>query len=81
VAKVEWHPGELYPRVAFIVTTLARSAEGVVAFYNRRGRCEPCTVQVGLSLLLGQPQRPAIAMTLLCPATFSVPDAQLMRPL
>jgi Transposase DDE domain group 1 len=40
VAKVEWHPGELYPRVGFIVTTLARSAEGVVAFYNRRGTCE-----------------------------------------
>src|SRR5216683_6629965 len=32
VAKVEWHPGELYPRVGFIVSTLARSAEGVVAF-------------------------------------------------
>src|SRR3954469_17987448 len=40
VAKVEWHPGELYPRVGFIVTNLARSAEGVVAFYNKRGTCE-----------------------------------------
>src|SRR4051794_36514694 len=40
VAKVEWHPGELYPRVGFIVTNLARSAEGVVTFYNRRGTCE-----------------------------------------
>ena len=40
VAKVEWHPGELYPNVGFIVTNLARSAEGVVAFYNRRGTCE-----------------------------------------
>ena len=40
VAKVEWHPGELYPRVGFIVTNLARSAEGIVAFYNRRGACE-----------------------------------------
>jgi hypothetical protein len=40
VAKVEWHPGELYPRVGFIVTKLARSAEGVVAFYNQRGTCE-----------------------------------------
>ena len=36
VAKVEWHPGELYPRVGFIVTNLARSAERVVAFYNHR---------------------------------------------
>ena len=40
VAKVEWYPGELYPRVGFIVTNLARSAEGIVAFYNRRGTCE-----------------------------------------
>ena len=40
VAKVEWHPGELYPRVGFIVSDLARSAEGIVAFYNHRGTCE-----------------------------------------
>jgi|HubBroStandDraft_6_1064221.scaffolds.fasta_scaffold11828_4 hypothetical protein len=40
VAKVEWHPGELYPRVGFIVTNLARPAERVVAFYNQRGTCE-----------------------------------------
>jgi hypothetical protein len=24
VAKVEWHPGELYPRVGFLVTNLRR---------------------------------------------------------
>jgi Transposase DDE domain group 1 len=40
VAKVEWHPGELYPLVGFIVTNMARPAESVVAFYNRRGTCE-----------------------------------------
>jgi hypothetical protein len=40
VAKVEWHPGELYPRAGFIVTDLARSAERVVAFYNQRGTAE-----------------------------------------
>jgi Transposase DDE domain group 1 len=40
VAKIEWRPGELYPHVGFIVTNLARSAEGIVAFYNRRGTCE-----------------------------------------
>jgi len=40
VAKVEWHPGELYPRVGFIVTNLPRPAEGVVAFYNQRGTAE-----------------------------------------
>jgi hypothetical protein len=34
VAKVEWHPGELYPRVGFIVTNWRGPAERVVAFYN-----------------------------------------------
>jgi hypothetical protein len=32
VAKVEWHPGELYPRVGFIVTNLARPAEGAYSY-------------------------------------------------
>ena len=40
VAKVEWHPGELVPRVGFIVTNMSRPAENVVAFYNQRGTCE-----------------------------------------
>ena len=40
VAKVEWHQGELYPRVGFIVTNMTRPAERVVAFYNQRGTCE-----------------------------------------
>ena len=40
VAKIEWHPGELYPRVGFIVTNLGRPAERVVAFYNQRGTAE-----------------------------------------
>ena len=39
-AKVEWHPGELYLRVRFIMTNMARRAENVVAFYNKRGTCE-----------------------------------------
>ena len=40
IAKVEWHPGELYPRVGFIVTNMSRPPERVVAFYNKRGTCE-----------------------------------------
>src|SRR5262249_19851 len=40
IAKVEWHPGELYPRVGFIGTNMSRPAERVVAFYNKRGTCE-----------------------------------------
>jgi hypothetical protein len=42
IAKVEWHLGELYPRVGFLVTNMARLAESVVAFYNKRGTCEQC---------------------------------------
>ena len=38
VAKVEWHPGELYPRVGFIVTNLSRPAERVVASTTSAGR-------------------------------------------
>ena len=40
VAKVEWHPGELYPRVGFIVTNLCRPVERMLAFYNQRGTAE-----------------------------------------
>ena len=40
VAKVEWRPGERYPRVGFVVTNLSRPAERVVAFYNQRGTAE-----------------------------------------
>src|SRR5262249_13868625 len=29
IAKVEWHPGELYPRVGFIVTNMSRQPERV----------------------------------------------------
>jgi len=39
VAEVEWHPGELYPRVGFIVTNMTRPAERVT-FYNQRGTAE-----------------------------------------
>jgi hypothetical protein len=40
VAKIEWHKGELFPRVGFLVTNLRRSAHGVVKFYNGRGTAE-----------------------------------------
>jgi hypothetical protein len=40
VAKVEWHQGELYPRVGFIVTNLTRPNKRVVKFYNGRGTAE-----------------------------------------
>lgn len=37
---MEWPPGELYPRVGYIVSNMARPNEKVVAFYNKRGTCE-----------------------------------------
>ena len=40
MAKVEWHQGELYPRIGFIVTNLKRPAERVSKFYNGRGTAE-----------------------------------------
>jgi len=40
VAKVEWHPGELFPRCGFIVTNLRCKSTNVVAFYNKRGMAE-----------------------------------------
>jgi len=40
VAKVEWHQGQLFPRVGFVVTNLSAKPEGVVHFYNRRGMAE-----------------------------------------
>jgi hypothetical protein len=46
VAKVEWYPGELVPRVGLdplrgsSVTNLSRSAARVTWFYNQRGKAE-----------------------------------------
>jgi len=40
VAKVEWHQGQLFPRVGFVVTNLSADPKGVVHFYNRRGTAE-----------------------------------------
>jgi hypothetical protein len=34
------NPGELYPRVGFIVTNMTRPAERVTLFYNQRGTAE-----------------------------------------
>jgi hypothetical protein len=40
VAKIEWHQGELFPRVGFIVTNLPWRNKRVVRFYNQRGTAE-----------------------------------------
>ena len=41
VAKVEFHFGELFPRVGFIVTNLETPNRSLVCFYNERGTAEP----------------------------------------
>ncbi len=40
VAKVEHHPGELFPRVGFVVTNLTLPSRAVVRFYSKRGTAE-----------------------------------------
>ena len=40
VAKIEWHAGELFPRIGFIVTNLNKQSKNVVKFYNGRGTAE-----------------------------------------
>jgi len=40
VVKIEWHQGELFPRVGFIVTNLPWRNKRVVRFYNQRGTAE-----------------------------------------
>jgi hypothetical protein len=36
----EWHQGELFPRVGFIVTNVGYPVSGIVNFYNGRGTAE-----------------------------------------
>ena len=43
VAKVEFHFGELFPRVGFIVTNPTSSNQAVMRFYNQRGTAEQRT--------------------------------------
>ena len=40
IARIEWHPGELFPRVDFIITNLPMEPDWVVRFYNQRGMAE-----------------------------------------
>jgi hypothetical protein len=40
VVKVEFHFGELFPRVGFIVTSMTLPSRVVVRFYNKRGTAE-----------------------------------------
>ncbi len=37
---MEFHFGELFPRVGFLVTNLKTDSRAVVRFYNKRGTAE-----------------------------------------
>jgi hypothetical protein len=54
VAKAEWHAGELFPRVGFIVTNLTKQSKNVVKFYNGRGTAEVYQPDCSSSALLYQ---------------------------
>jgi hypothetical protein len=40
VAKIEWHPGELFPRIGFVVTNSRLPAAKVTKFHNGRAEIE-----------------------------------------
>ena len=40
VCKIEWHVGELFPRVGFIVTNSSLEADRVITVYNGRAKIE-----------------------------------------
>jgi len=40
VCKIEWHPGELFPRVGFIVSNSKLMSREIVKVYNGRGEVE-----------------------------------------
>jgi hypothetical protein len=40
VAKIEWHRGELLPRIGFVVTNSRLPAGKVIKIYNGRGDVE-----------------------------------------
>ena len=67
VAKVEFHCGELFPRVGFIVTNLATDNRAVVRFYNKRGTAEQW-IKEG---------KQAVAMTRLSCHRFSANEVRL----
>jgi hypothetical protein len=50
VAKVEFHAGELFPRVDFIVTNLELPSWARVRFYNKRGTAEQWTKERKLTV-------------------------------
>jgi hypothetical protein len=67
VAKVEFHCGELLPRVGFIVTNLGTTSQAAVRFYNKRGTAKQW-IKEG---------KQAVAMTRLSCHRFGANEARL----
>ena len=60
VAKVEFHFGELFPRLGFIVTNLETDSRAVVRFYNKRGTAEQW-IKEGKGCPLGPVKMPRLS--------------------
>jgi hypothetical protein len=67
VAKVEFHFGELFPRVGFVVTNLTACNRAVVRFYNKCGTAEQWIKEA----------KQAVAMTRLSCRRFRADEARL----
>ena len=52
VAKVEFHCGELFPRVGSIVTNLGTSSQAVVCFYDKRETAEQWIKEAKLAVAM-----------------------------
>ncbi len=77
VAEVEWRPGELRPRVGFVVTNMAQPAERVVSFYNMRGACEQWSKEAKGAIngaILPTPRNKSFATCGAEPASFFLED-------
>ena len=81
VAKVEWHQGELYPRVGFIVTNLSRPAEQVSDFYNGRGTAEQYIKEGKLALRWTRLSAPFRTMPCGCSSMLGYNLANFLRSL
>ena len=60
MAKIEWHRGELFPRIGFVVTNSRLPAGKVIKVYNGRARLENRIKEGQKYPALGQNQLPEV---------------------
>lgn len=63
LAKMEWHSGEWFPRLGFIVNNLPLEPEQVFGFYNQRGTAEQCTGSIDVE---NRRDYSAVALSRIC---------------